>query len=326
MDQLLIENQISEAEIISEEVSTAKPFIEANTIGSTLQEIRQSHLIPVFLKDNEPLISHADLIETTFEVVKDIYHFEDILSPNVRLSHPIKGRIPEAKNKPAKDLLEHEKTLYFERMAFIIEVPSIHADVAGNRLNLCIGGVKGYNLENLYSKSGVDQHFKLFVGFKNTVCCNLCVSTDGILLNLKVRTITQLRNAVLGMLEAFNAVEYGQQLQRFEQFSLSEQQFATLIGRCRMYRFLPDMSQQQIPELMFGETQINSLCRDYYQDKAFCRADDGSIDLWKVFNLFTNANKSSYIDTFLDRGLNAYQLTLELLMALQNKTDCWYLS
>ena len=37
----------------------------------------------------------------------------------IRLSHLIKGRIPEAKLKIAQDLEEYEKTLYYERMAFI---------------------------------------------------------------------------------------------------------------------------------------------------------------------------------------------------------------
>jgi hypothetical protein len=57
--------------------------------------------------------------------------------------------VPEAKDKAAKDLLEHEKTLYYERMAFIIEIPSIADDIDGNRLSLTIGGVKAYNLDNL---------------------------------------------------------------------------------------------------------------------------------------------------------------------------------
>ena len=37
--------------------SSAKSFIEANTIECSLDEIREKHTIPVFLKDNEPLIS-----------------------------------------------------------------------------------------------------------------------------------------------------------------------------------------------------------------------------------------------------------------------------
>src|SRR4051794_31043725 len=74
----------------------SKPFIEANTIESSLAEIRQRHIIPVFSKDNEQLISQVDFIETAEEVTGDVFRAERILSPNVRLSHPIMGRVPEA--------------------------------------------------------------------------------------------------------------------------------------------------------------------------------------------------------------------------------------
>ncbi|HYJ65236.1 MAG TPA: DUF3871 family protein, partial [Parafilimonas sp.] len=46
----------------------------------------------------------------------------------------------------------NERILYYERMAFIIEIPSVYDDVDGSRLSLCVGGVKAYNLDNLYNK------------------------------------------------------------------------------------------------------------------------------------------------------------------------------
>ena len=97
---------------------------------------------------------------------------EQILKPAVRVSHPIKGRIPSAVGKPAKELLEHEKTLYYERMAFVIEIASIGDTVAENGLNLTVGGVRAYNLETLYSRK-TEERFKLFIGSKNFVCFNL---------------------------------------------------------------------------------------------------------------------------------------------------------
>src|SRR5687768_13287884 len=104
--------------IIKDEYSTSRPFIEANTVEVSSEEMKNNHIIPVFIKDNEPVISHNDFIEITQDVIADIYPRETILKPNLRVSHPIKGRIPEAKNKPANALQDHEKTLYYERMAF----------------------------------------------------------------------------------------------------------------------------------------------------------------------------------------------------------------
>src|SRR4051812_13272835 len=132
------------------DVSTSKPFIQANTVEASYDEIKNKHIIPVFIKDNEPVISHVDFIESTSQLVSEIYHGEHILKPNIRLSHPIKGRIPEAKNKPANQLLEREKTLYYERCAFVIEIPSIYDTIGGNHLSLVVGGVKSYGLDNLY--------------------------------------------------------------------------------------------------------------------------------------------------------------------------------
>jgi hypothetical protein len=68
-------------------LSTGRPFIEANTVESTLEEIKTEHVIPVFIKDNEPVISHADFVETAIEVLRELYPSETILSPNIRLSH-----------------------------------------------------------------------------------------------------------------------------------------------------------------------------------------------------------------------------------------------
>jgi hypothetical protein len=48
--------------------------------------------------------------------------------------------------RPAKDLEEHEKkTIYYERCAFIIDLPSTKQIVNGNELTLSIGGVRAYN-------------------------------------------------------------------------------------------------------------------------------------------------------------------------------------
>ncbi|MDP1763823.1 MAG: DUF3871 family protein [Sediminibacterium sp.] len=156
-----------------------RSFIEANTIASSLQDIKRNHIIPVYIKDNETLISQTDFIETTMDVVRGIYCTEQLLQPIVRVSHPMKGRIPDARDKPANELQDHEKTLYYERMAFLIEIPSIQGTVGDNTLSLTVGGVKSYSQDNLYAKKGSDEHFKVFIGFKNTVCTNLCVWSNG---------------------------------------------------------------------------------------------------------------------------------------------------
>jgi Domain of unknown function, B. Theta Gene description (DUF3871) len=181
MEQLLINNthHTSTVQNSIQVTSTSRPFIDANTIEHTLEEIKEGHIIPVFIKDNETVISHTDFIEATHQAAAEIFQGETILKPSIRLSHPIKGRIPEARNKPANELQEHEKTLYYERMAFIIELPTVYDEIDGSQVSLTVGGVKALNLDNLYNRKGADEHFKVFIGFKNTVCTNLCVWSDG---------------------------------------------------------------------------------------------------------------------------------------------------
>ena len=338
MEQLLINNHDT---LIAEEVinrteevinlqslkpSSDKCFIEANTIQSNLDEIKNDHIIPVFIKDNNTLISHSDFVETTMEMVHKYYPEESILSPNIRVSHPIKGRVPSAKNKPTNELLEHEKTLYYERMAFIVEVPSVYEEIDGNRLSLMVGGVKSFNLDNLYTKKGSDEHFKIFIGFKNTVCTNLCVWTDGFKNDVKVSSIGELKGVIESMIEQYNSQYHLYNLKSLTDYSLTEQQFATLIGKLKMYPYLSKQMQENTQPLYLGESQISTVVKDYFKDNSFCKNDDGYINLWRLYNLLTGANKSSYIDQFIDRSVNAFHFTESLKNVLVNKTESWFLN
>lgn len=325
--EILNNNELQIASINSGPIiSTEKPFIQANTISCSLTEIRDKHIIPVFIKDNEPVISHHDFIDTTLEVIQLAYPTELILMPNIRLSHPIKGRVPDAREKAAKELLEHEKTLYYERMAFIIEIPSVCDEIDGNQLSLTVGGVKAYNLDNLYNKKGADEHFKIFIGFKNTVCTNLCVWSDGFIGDLKVKSLGHLKGCIRSLIDSYNAVYQIHEMQRLVDYSLTEQQFALLMGRCRMYNHLPYSMKQEITPLLLSDTQFGSIVKDYYKDGAFCKDDNGNINLWRVYNLLTGSNKSSYIDSFLDRSVNAYNFVEGLKRALDNRELNWFLN
>lgn len=301
-------------------------FIEANTIQVSLDEIRNNHIIPVFVKDNETLISHADFIEAASVIVAEVFHGEQILYPQIRVSHPIKGRIPEAKDKPANQLMEFEKTLFYERMAFIIEVPSIQTTIDGSTLSLTIGGVKSYNQDNLYSRSVSDQHFKIFVGFQNKVCTNMCVWSDGYMDDVKVKSAGQLKGAIRTLLEGYERNFHISNLQKLAEYSISEQQFANLLGRCRMYHHLPTDIKSTVPAILFGDQQMSSVVKDFYKDISFCRDSNGNINLWRLYNLFTGSNKSSYIDSFLDRSVNAYNFVEQIRWALEGRGENWYLN
>jgi len=105
-------------------------FISANTKEVILSDLKKDCVIPVFAKDNESIISHPEFIHTILQEVERFFAGEQVLQPAIKVSHAIKGRIPEAMGKPAKYLIDSEKTLYYERMAFVIEVPGISRNIS----------------------------------------------------------------------------------------------------------------------------------------------------------------------------------------------------
>lgn len=303
-----------------------KPFIEANTQGVHLQHLKNECIIPVFSKDNEKTISHQEFIEISQNCIANVFPNHSITKPEIRVSHQIKGRTPGAIYKNVKDLFDHEKTIYYERMAFIFKIPAITDVINGNELSLTIGGVRAYNQENLYNKKTFEK-FKFFVGFQNKVCCNLCVWSDGFVDDLKVSSYEELQSKLFQILSNYNAEKHLSEMKQFADYTLTEHQFAQLLGRTRLYQHLPKKEKLNIPLLQFTDGHINTITKDYYEDESFCRDNAGDINLWNLYNLFTQANKSSYIDTFLDRNLNAFDFTKGIQQSLNGNSDYrWFLS
>jgi hypothetical protein len=302
------------------------PFMEANTKDVSLSALKNDCIIPVFSKDNEKTLAHQEFIEIAQNCVNKVFSHHTIEAPEVRVSHQIKGRTAAAIYKPVKELLDHEKTQFFERMSFIIRIPSITENINGNDVALTVGGVRAYNQENLYNRKTYEK-FKFFIGFQNMVCCNLCISTDGYQDEMRVGNYAELESKIIDLIQNYNAQNHLQEMKRLSQQNISEKQFAQLIGRARLYNYLPKKEKSQIPELLLNDGQISTVAKDYYLDDSFCRNDNGEINLWNVYNLFTGANKSSYIDSFLSRNVNAFDFSNGLANAINGDSNYhWFLS
>ena len=311
----------SDAEIIEpvsevrvNNVKRTKHFIEANTVEVTLDQLKNDCITPVFAKDNELTISHPLFIETVEEATKDFFKGEQVEESIIRASHIIKGRIPSAIHKPANQLLESDKTQYFERCAFSIDIPTIYQDINGNRLYLSVVGVRAYNQQNLFSKKSPEL-FRVAIGFKNTVCCNLCIFTDGYRGEIRVSSTTELYQRMLELFHNFNPAKQIHLMQQLCNSSLSMHQFCQVIGKMRLYQSLPMRIQKDIPRLLITDTQINQVAKSYINDEDF-GGYGKDLNMWNFYNLLTGANKSSYIDSFLDRSLNATEIALGINSAL----------
>ena len=309
----------SDAEMVEPICETVVPnhFIEANTVEVTLEHLTSDCVTPVFAKDNELTIAHPVFIQTVEDAVRSFFSGEQVNPAQIRASHIIKGRIPSAIHKPVSQLLESDKTIYYERCAFSIDVPTIYQDINGNRLYLSVVGVRAYNQQNLYSKK-VPELFRVAIGFKNTVCCNMCVFTDGYKGELRASSTSELYRQVLELFQNFNPAKQIYLMQQLCDSSLTEHQFCQIIGRMRLYQSLPTSKQAQIPRLLLTDTQINNVAKSYIMDENF-GSYGSDINMWKFYNLLTGANKSSYIDSFLDRSLNATEIALGINGALHGE-------
>ena len=127
----------------------------------------------------------------------------------------------------------------------------------------------------------------------------MCVSTDGYRSELKVMSTTELFNAVMRLFQEYNIAQHLYYMSAYKDSYIRESQFAQFLGRCRLYQFLP-IDQKK---------------------------DSREISMWNVYNLLTGANKSSYIDNFLDRSLNATQLAEGLNKALYGENEySWFIN
>ncbi|BDW78793.1 DUF3871 family protein [Bacteroides finegoldii] len=316
-----------EATIIEEQPKVKKEnphFLEANTLEVTMQHLKEDCITPVFAKDNELTIPHPAFIDTVYDAANTFFSGESIDKPDIRVSHVIKGRIPEAIHKPANQLLESDKTIYYERAAFSIDIPTIYETVEGNKLNLSIVGVRAYNQMNLYSKK-VPELFRLAIGFKNQVCCNMCIFTDGYKDDLRVSNTSELYRSALELFNNYNPAKHLYLMQQLGNTSMSQHQFCQILGKMRLYQCLPSGYQKRLPRMLLTDTQINSVAKAYINDENF-GSFGNDLNMWKFYNLLTGANKSSYIDSFLDRSLNATEMAVGINAALHGDTKYkWFI-
>jgi len=325
MELITVNNNISSQVIPEDDVTLSQGnFIEANTEQVTLSHLKRECIIPVY-SDNESTISHAEFIDATKEVVQSNFSGVKTLQPNIRISHVIKGRVPSAVGKPVKELRPEEKTIYYQRCAFMIEMPTLTENVNNNTLSLTVGGVRALNQENLYSKRNLEK-FKVFIGFKNSICTNLAISTDGLNADIRVSSVAELKDKINELIQQFDKKRFLGNMERMSKFHLDELQFAHTIGKMRMYTHLNKAEKVGKLALAMNDNQIGTVVKNYYEDANFSRGKNRDINLWNLYNLMTDANKSSYVDSNLERNANAFEFVSGLANSMQNQADNWFLT
>ena len=73
--------------IMDEPVKPASHFIEANTQEVTLNHLKNDCITPVFSKDNELTINHAQFVETIQDAAQSFFSGEKVEQATIRTSH-----------------------------------------------------------------------------------------------------------------------------------------------------------------------------------------------------------------------------------------------
>ena len=321
------DTDIIEAETIETEWHSHPNFIEANTSAISLEELTTRNIIPTFC-DNTLTIAHQNFIGATYKAAENI--FGALTTPELRVSHPIIGRVPSAQHKKASELTDSEKTIFYQRMAWCCHVINLSRTINGQTMHLCIGGVRAYNQDKLYNRQS-PQRFTIFVGWQVRVCSNLCLTCDGNSGTIEALTEADIAQRAFELFSTFNPIkdETLQVLGQLHTTAISEELFCKIIGRMRLYQFLPVSEQKQLPSLTIGDQAVNVMIKNYVSDPNFGKNSGEHITTWNLLQLCTEAVKQTYIDKWIDRNQNCTDFALGIQRAMNgNDTDgySWFLN
>ena len=290
-------------------------FIESNTQAITLKDLTEKNIIPTF-SDNSLTISHQNFIGAVTKVANNV--FGELTPVECRVSHPIIGRVPSAQHKKAFELSESEKTVFYQRMAFVCHVLNLARKINGQTVNLCVGGVRAYNEDKLYSRKS-PMKFKVFVGWQVRVCSNLMLTCDGNSGTIECMTEADIMQKTLELYNGFNVQkeETLRQLENLHTTPISEELFCKIIGRMRLYQALPTNTQKGLPPLTLGDSTVNAMVKNYVTNDNFGKRNDRDITCWNFLQLANEAVKQTYIDKFVDRNQNCTDFSMGIQKAIE---------
>ena len=323
------DKDIIEAEVIEEEEwgDNHPNFIESNTQAITLDELTNKNIIPTFC-DNTLTISHQNFIGSVVEVAKKV--FGELTVPELRVSHPIIGRVPSAQHKKASELRDDEKTTFYQRMAFCAHIKNLTRTINGETVHLCIGGVRAYNEDKLYNRQST-MKFKIFVGWQVRVCSNLMLTCDGNSGTIDCMTEADIMQKSFELFNGFNPHKEDtlRLLENLSSTTISEEQFCQIIGRMRLYQFLPLAEQKQLPPLTIGDQAVNAMVKNYISNPNFSKKEGKDFTTWNLVQLANEAVKQSYIDKWLDRNQNCTDFSIGIQKAINGEDTegySWFLN
>ena len=303
-------------------------FIESNTQGISFEELTTKNLIPTFA-DGTLSLSHGSIIKATMKAAEQV--FGELAPVQIRVSHRVQGRTPEAMDKLTSELTEEDKTEFYQRMGFVIRAKNFTRVVNGVEVNLCVGGTRSYAEEKLFGRPA-PAHIKLVCGWHVRLCSNGCITTSGTSGTLNCLTEADVFENAIKLFQNFSPEKEDVLgiLENLGRTSISEEQLCHVIGRLRLYQALPLAEQEALPRFILGDNAINKVAQGYISNETFGRKNENSITLWSLLNLMNEAVKQgAYINDWVDRNINCTDFVLGIQKALLGQDEeCydWFLN
>ena len=301
----------------AEEQSEQHPnFIESNTQGITFEELTEKHVIPTYV-DGTLTLSSGSIIKATMRAAEEVYG--ELTIPEIRVSHRIQGRTPEAMNKPTSELQDEDITTFYQRMAFLCRVQGITRIINGQEVHLCIGATRSYSEDKLFGRP-TPSKMRLFVGWFVKVCTNGCLTCDGNSGTIECMTEADVYEKALALFKSFDPEKENtlEMLENLGTTRISESDFCKIIGRLRLYQALPSSEQNVLPKIILGDQAVNKIVQGYVSNPNFgLKEGADSITLWELLQLANEAVKQgAYIDQWLDRNQNCTDFVLGIQRAI----------
>lgn len=314
----------------AEEQSEQHPnFIESNTQGITFEELTEKNVIPTFA-DGTLTLSSGSIIKATMRAAEEVYG--ELTIPEIRVSHRIQGRTPEAMNKPTSELQDEDITTFYQRMAFLCRVQGITRTINGHEVHLCIGATRSYSEDKLFGRP-TPSKMRLFVGWFVKVCTNGCLTCDGNSGTIECMTEADVYEKALALFKSFDPEKENtlEMLENLGTTRISESDFCKIIGRLRLYQALPSSEQNVLPKVILGDQAVNKLVHGYVSNPNFGLKDGAdSISLWELLQLANEAVKQgAYIDQWLERNQNCTDFVLGIqraILGIDQEGYDWFLN
>ena len=314
----------------AEEQSEQHPnFIESNTQGITFEELTEKHVIPTYA-DGTLTLSSGSIIKATMRAAEEVYG--ELTTPEIRVSHRIQGRTPEAMNKPTSELQDEDITTFYQRMAFLCRVQGITRIINGQEVHLCIGATRSYSEDKLFGRP-TPSKMRLFVGWFVKVCTNGCLTCDGNSGTIECMTEADVYEKALALFKSFDPEKENtlEMLENLGTTRISESDFCKIIGRLRLYQALPSSEQNVLPKVILGDQAVNKMVQGYVSNPNFGLKDGAdSISLWELLQLANEAVKQgAYIDQWLERNQNCTDFVLGIqraILGIDQEGYDWFLN